>query len=189
MHNRISSLLVLSQAGMMVLLCGLAVACNAEPKEEMIPVTLTGIDHLPGHLSVQSFSVDGHGGGQAGRGGSQLCCVSLPAHWRPDLRVRVVWGVTNWPKCEADEYRTEVAVERYDEVGNMYVHFLPDGSVRVVSSNYYPEGAGQPESKYPVKAIIPDKNPWHQYPLEETCKDKDREAPPTRHREGEVSYE
>lgn len=96
MRDRILSLFVLPWAVMIVLLCGLAASCNADQNEEMIPVMLTGVDHLPDHLSVQSFSVDGHQGGSAGTG-SQMCCVSLPANWRPDLRVRVVWGVTNWP--------------------------------------------------------------------------------------------
>ena len=189
MHDRMVSLLVrLPRAVTIVLLCGLAAACNAAPKEEVIPVTLTGIDHLPDHLSVQSFSVDGHRGGAAGRGGRQLCCVNLPARWRPNLRVRVVWGVTNWPKCEADEYVTQVAVERYDEVGRLFVHFLRDGSVRVVSSNYGVP-VDHPENKHPVTDPIPDKNPWHRYSLEQTCKGKDRETPPTRHKEGEVAYE
>jgi len=189
MHDRFVILFArLSRVAMIAALCGLAAACNAEPKEEMIPVTLTGIDHLPDHLSVQSFSVEGHQGGSAGTG-SQMCCVSLPERWRPDLRVRVDWGVTNWPKCEADEYVTHVLVERYDEVGNLYVHFFPDGSVRVVSSNYYPEGARHPQSKYPVKTAIPNKFPWKKYSLDQLCKGKDREAPPTQHKEGEVSYE
>ena len=186
MRDRILSLLVLPRAVMIVLLCGLAASCNADQNEEMIPVMLTGVDYLPEHLSVQSFSVDGHQGGSAGTG-SQMCCVSLPANWRPGLRVRVVWGVTNWHKCEADEYVTQVEIERYDEGGNLYVHFLRDGFVRVVSSNYGVP-VDHPENKHPVPAPIPDKNPWHRYSVEETCKGKEREAPPTRHKEGEVSY-
>ena len=89
MRDRILSLLVLPRAVMIVLLCGLAASCNADQNEEMIPVMLTGVDYLPEHLSVQSFSVDGHQEGNA-RTGSQICCASLPANCRPGLRVRVV---------------------------------------------------------------------------------------------------
>ncbi|MFD0740114.1 DUF3304 domain-containing protein [Lysobacter koreensis] len=157
-------------------------------QEEMIPVGITGIDHLPAHLAVQSLSVDGSGGGSAGTG-SLACCASLPALWRKSLVVEIRWGVTNFRDCKADEYVARVPVEQYSEVGNLFVHFFADGKVRAVSSNYNPAGARHPESEYPIKTPIPDKDPWHRYSLESTCLGKDREAPPTQHKEGDVSYE
>lgn len=135
---------------------------------EMVGVALTGIDHLADHVSVQDFYVDGTPGAQAGQGGSLVCCVKLPNAWRPDLTVEVRWFVQNWRDCIYTGHSGRVPVERYDQLGQMWVHFLADGNVRVVSSNYYPEGARQPGSKYPVKDPIPNKAPWKVYPSR-TC--------------------
>lgn len=170
------------------LLCLALGACEAMPgqaEEESYSVatTLTGIDHLPGHLAVQSFAVDGGGGGRAGKGGSKMCCMRLPGKWHPGMMVRINWGVTNFRDCKADEYVAHVAVERYEEVGTLYVHFFADGSVRAVSSNFNPAGASHPDSPYPIKTPIPQKDPWHQYPLEKTCAGKDRSVAPTQHKE------
>lgn len=171
----------------------LAGGCEAMPGQaeedgQSVATMLAGIDHLPGHLAVQSFAVDGQGGGRAGKGGGMMCCMRLPAKWHPDMVVRINWGVTNFRDCKADEYVTHVPVERYEEVGTLYVHFFADGSVRVVSSNYGPWKAASPESKYPIKTPIPQKDPWHQYPLEKTCVGKDRSVAPTKHKEGDVDY-
>jgi hypothetical protein len=133
---------------------------------EIAGVSLSGIDHLPDHLSVQDFYVDGTPGAQAGQGGSSLCCTRLPRVWRPGLTVEVRWNVTNWRDCTGTDLAKRVQVERYDQLGQMWVHFLADGSVRVASSNYYPEGANHPGSKYPIKNPIPDKSPWDVYPYE-----------------------
>lgn len=176
-----------------VLLCLAVGACEAmrgtETDEDYsIATTITGIDHLPEHLGVQSFSIDGQTGGAAGKGGSSMCCMRLPGAWHPDMMVRIDWGVTNFRDCTADEYVTHVPVERYEEVGALYVHFFADGSVRVVSSNDGPAGASHPESVYPVKTPIPNKEPWSRYPLEQTCVGKDRNQAPNRHPAGEVDY-
>lgn len=141
--------------------------------DELVGVGLTGIDHLYDHLSVQEFSVDGASGAQAGDGARQVCCVKLPRVWHPGLTVEVRWNVTNWRDCTGQDLVNRVPVERYDQLGQMWVHFLPNGVVRVVSSNYYPESAGRPDLKYPVKDPIPDKEPWDEYPLIETCKSKE----------------
>ena len=143
--------------------------------DEVVGVPLTGIDHLADHLSVQNFYVDGTPGAQAGKGGSLHCCVGLPRVWRPGLTVEVRWNVTNWRDCTGEDFVRRVPVERYDPLSQIWVHFLANGSVRVVSSNYYPEGARNPESEYPVKEPIPDKHPWSTYSLDVTCKNRDND--------------
>lgn len=135
--------------------------CQASPAtEKTVGVTLTGLDHLEAHLSIQEFSVNGVSGHQAGGGGSSVCCVSLPAVWRPGLTVTVKWGVTNWPHRAYSWHERVVPVERYDEVGMLYVHFLRDGAVRVISFNGYPELEGYPGPAYET---VLDKNPWKVY--------------------------
>jgi hypothetical protein len=145
----------------------LAVSLSAcEVKEEWVGTGLTGIDHLADHLSVQRFSMNGCGGFQAGKGGSTVGCASLPLVWRPDLTAVVRWNVTNWRDCFGENFETVVPVERYEEVGQVWVHFLPDGVVRVVSSG---PGPGNPKYPGPPDAI-PQKEPWKVYPLLEICK-------------------
>lgn len=139
--------------------CLALVACKPPP-EPVVPVPITGLDHLAEHLSIQQFSVNGQGGAQAGKGGRQVCCVSVPATWRPDLTVQVAWGVTNWPAKVYSLHERVVPVEKYDEVGNLYVHFLKDGSVRVISSPYHPMGTAYPGPAY---ATVLRKEPWEIY--------------------------
>ena len=55
----------------------------------------------------------------------------------------------------ADTMRTTVPVDRFTEPGNVYVHFLADGTVRVVVTNYYPWSPHYPGPHDP----IPQKHP------------------------------
>ena len=135
-------------------------ACQAVSSESKLTgVGMTGIDHLAEHLSVQDYQVDGHSGFQAGKGGRVACCAKVPLNWRPGLTVRVAWNVTNWRDRTSEEKSAVVPVDRYEELGRMYVHFLADGSVRVLLSNYAPWG-----NAYPGPRDIPQKEPWKRYP-------------------------
>jgi hypothetical protein len=147
-------------AGLLLMLCmGIAACQQHDPAEDGVAVGLTGIDHLDDHLSVQEFSVDGTSGAQAGKGGRTVCCVMLPYKWHPDMKVTVRWNVTNWRDCK-----------KYDEPEQLWVHFLANGKVRVVSSMYGAAKANAPGSGHPVKDPIPDKHPWDDYPPHVHCK-------------------
>ncbi|WP_207556557.1 DUF3304 domain-containing protein [Paraburkholderia acidicola] len=164
-------------AGVLLMLCmGLAACQQHDDTQDRVPVGLTGIDHLADHLSVQAFSVDGTDGFQAGQGGRTVCCVTLPRKWRPDMNVTVGWNVTNWRDCKGNDYEVVVPVEKYGDPEQLWVHFMADGKVRVVSSAYGAEKANAPGSKHPVKDPIPDKYPWDVYDLK-TCKRYDQESP------------
>ncbi|MGV5311695.1 DUF3304 domain-containing protein [Pseudomonas aeruginosa] len=146
----------------MAALCLLLAGCDAgQAKQDTVPAPLTGIDHLADHLSIQDFWVNAASGHQAGRGGREVCCVSLPREWRPDLTVVVSWGVTNWRDCTWESHERRVPVERYEKVEQLYVHFLSDGSVRVISSAIAP---GYSNDDYPgPHDPIPRKEPSKQY--------------------------
>ena len=147
----------------MLLALALAGCDIGKAKEDMVPTSLTGIDHLADHLSVQNFWVNRTSGFQAGKGGRVVCCVNLPRKWRPDLTVVVGWEKVNWRDCGWESYERRVPVERYDKVGRLYVHFLSDGAVRAISSGIGP-GIYGPNPGYPgPQDAIPDKRPWHVY--------------------------
>ena len=141
----------------------LLAGCQAnEPRERTVGVNLTGLDHLEAHLSIQNFWVNGVSGHQAGKGGSTVCCVSLPAVWRDGLTVQVRWAVTNWPHKAYSIHERVVPVDRYDELGTLNIHFLRDGSVRAVSSMYASWGRG---GYYPGPSYetVLRKHPWDIY--------------------------
>ena len=135
-------------------------ACQAVGgKPETTGVNMTGIDQLDEHLSVQDFRVDGRGGFQAGKGGSVVCCARVPVKWYPGAKVHVTWNVTNWRDRTSEERSADVLLDRYEGEGRMYVHFLPDGSVRIVLSNDMPWA-----DAYQGPKGIPQKEPWKRYP-------------------------
>jgi len=134
--------------------------CMAATQDDKVGVGITGIDHLADHLSVQNFWVDGYNAAQAGKGGRTVCCAMVPARWRQGLKVHVRWNVTNWRDRTSESFEREVEVDRYQETGHMFVHFLADGSVRVLLSDYYPESDKYPGPRDPV----PQKYPWKKFP-------------------------
>lgn len=144
-----------------LLAASLLLGCAAAAKEETYGPGITGLDHLPEHLSVQDFWVDGHAGHQAGKGGSKVCCAELPTQWRPGLTVKVRWEVTNWPARVYSIHERVVPVEKYDEPGALYVHFLPENSVQVIVSNIYPEHIETYPG--PSYATVLKKQPWKTY--------------------------
>ena len=145
---------------LVVTLLGLLSACSAMGSDKSGGVGLTGIDHLEEHLSVSDFWVNGYSGHQAGTGGSLVCCAIVPNKWRPGLTARVRWDVLNWRDRTGVQYEAVVPVDRYDEIGRMFVHFLPDGSVRITLSNVLPGSDVYPGTREP----IPRKQPWRKYP-------------------------
>lgn len=148
-------------AGVCVLTWALAGCGNLRGDGVMEGVSMTGIDHLADHLSVQRFSVDGRTGFQAGKGGSVVCCGLIPLKWTPSASVEVRWVVANWRDGTWRCFRRRVPLQPYSaELGDLYVHFLPDGQLEAVVSNYAPWS-----NVYPRPRIaIPQKEPWKLFP-------------------------
>lgn len=132
-------------------------------QDDKIGVALIGVHHLGSSYNISQFYVDGYSGmnvGREGGGGGIICCVILPRRWREGLMVEVRWSINDWSKenrVEMDAgnyeslqwggaYRAKVPVEKYDEPGDIYVHFFPNGRVRVVSSN-----AGMGSTLHPIQ--------------------------------------
>lgn len=120
-----------------------------------------GIDHLPDYLSVSDFSVNGAEGFQAGNGNAGVPGPTLPEKWHRGLTVHVKWYVSDWKyNTGSGSHEADVPVEPYTEMGTVWVHFLADGTVRVVVSNYGPRSPDYPGPH----DSIPQKRPWTMYP-------------------------
>lgn len=125
--------------------------------DDRMGVSVNAVQHLgSGHL-IHEFYVDkGYYGnvGEEGGGGSHSCCVTLPKHWYPGLKADVRWEVhriikpSNPAESETvaieGRYRGQVPVEAYGEPAEFYVHFFPNGRVRIVVSPIDHSGDGHP---------------------------------------------
>ena len=85
---------------------------------------------------IYSASVDGAGGANMARwgaGGAEVCCASIPRVWYPGMKVLVRW---NMPEGHTNVIKEKIVeVEKYDEPGDIYMHFFENDEVRVVVSN------------------------------------------------------
>ena len=136
-------------------------ACHSFGSEETFGYSMGGIDHLADNLSVTDFWVNGAAGFQAGSGNAGVPAPSLPVKWHPGLTVHVVWDVRDWQHDKGSTHEANVPVDPYPEDGgNLWVHFLANGSVRVVVSDIFPLASNYPGPH----DSIPRKRPWDMYP-------------------------
>jgi hypothetical protein len=123
--------------------------------------SMGGVDHLADNLSVTDFSVNGSAGFRAGDGGASAPSPVLPEKWHAGLTVHVVWAVRDWEHNKSSSHEADVPVDPYTEDGgDVLVHFLANGTVRVVVSDIGPRAPNYPG---PHDAI-PLKRPWDMYP-------------------------
>jgi hypothetical protein len=75
-------------------------------------------------------------------GGTIAAGYSLPRTWTPGMKVKVRWsrpikGEDNW-------LEKTTTIPRYEQVGDLYVHFYPNDEVRVVVSRVGTENPDHP---------------------------------------------
>ncbi|MGY0611842.1 DUF3304 domain-containing protein [Luteimonas sp. A501] len=142
------------------LLCLLPLLASCEQKT--YAVGIRGYNHTD--KVIGQFQINGGAGDSAmaphSGGGSLTCCVSIPAKWKPGLRVTIRW-VDGWSMNE--QVRVLPVPEYTDETAGYFtVHFLRNGEVKVFSTRYalwhpnYPlkgEEAGLEPGKLP-------RGPW-----------------------------
>jgi Protein of unknown function (DUF3304) len=146
--------------GLALALATVLAGCQAIREEKTFGTMMSGIDHLPDHLSVSDFWVNGTGGFQAGKGGRKAPGPVLPLQWHPGLTVHVRWDVSDWQHGGGSKHEADVPVDPYTEEADVWVHFLANGTVRVVVSQYGPRNTNYPGPRDP----IPQKYPWKVYP-------------------------
>ncbi len=152
-----------------VLASALGLSGCQDKKDKMVGAAVSGVDYLANYVSVQSFSLNGHHIGRAGKGSGYSCCFMIPVKWTPNYKIHVKWNVTNWRDCYGTMHETTVSIMKYSKPNDIYVSFLPGNKVKIVSSRYYPEDALKPGSPYPIKRQIPKKYPWKKWPLKKHC--------------------
>lgn len=103
---------------------------------------------------IYSASADGAGGGNMdrwGAGNASVCCTSIPRIWYPGMKVRVRW---NMPIHGNDVIKEKIVnVEKYDEPGDIYLHFFPNDEIRVIVTNI-----GGSSQKHPIPPPIKPAN-------------------------------
>jgi len=137
-------------------LCLSLAACSEEEKADLPFLTVNHTD-----TAVVAMVINRVGGPISsppqGGGGSTDCCVTVPKHWRPDLKVTVKWQEDGrWLKdasgkevirdgkqvlVEAPWKSATVSVPEYTDkdLGHFDVHFMPGDMVQVKVSYLYPE--------------------------------------------------
>jgi hypothetical protein len=123
--------------GLLVLLPLLA-ACRA--RESATGVGILGYNHTG--RDIPQFTINGGNGGSAWRHaeGGTVCCALMPDQWKPGMDVQV-----RWTNDLSTYHQVTVPVPRYERTGNLAVHFLRNGQVRVFVTSMV---LGHP--KYPL---------------------------------------
>lgn len=115
----------------LAMLCALStVGCSGN---RSAPGNILGYNHTDRHIA--RYSVNGYGASSIAPhegGGKFTCCIGVPPKWQPDMSVTVAW---RWH--ESDEVHTaEIPVPAYDRAGDVAVHFLRSGQVKVFVTSY-----------------------------------------------------
>ena len=139
-------------------------------KEKMLgaPIPVVGVHHYGRGHHIGEFSIDGRTCGNAGTpeknsGSDTMCRVSLPTQWRPGIKFKVQWGLTNWNDDltalqhgnAGHWYEAEAEVERYSDHRGLEVHFWPDNSIRLVADPYGPPDSDTRADQTPPLAELP----------------------------------
>lgn len=132
-------------------------------REKTFVVEVEGYHHLPDGQAVVEYHLNSTVGGRpslSGDGGGGYCCIMVPVQWREGLVADVRWVVRDYGPGPLDEsnftlerarqgkvigrYRAKVPIERYEELGRVYIHFFSEGRVRIVPSWFGPGSEASP---------------------------------------------
>jgi len=71
-------------------------------------------------------------------GSSVVCCVPMPTHWRPGIKMIVKYHFESWPEGKQEMKVVELPRYPNDEPGELYVLVHSETDVEVLSSIYDP---------------------------------------------------
>ncbi|MFJ4290146.1 DUF3304 domain-containing protein [Cupriavidus sp. NPDC089707] len=140
------SLLIAMLALALLSACASGGLSTRDDDKSYINVSLGAANHTGQYL--YGFTVNGAFGANVreyGAAGPGTCCVRLPRVWRPGLTVDIEYDLLiNDGRDDNWKTKKGVPVEPYTKPGSVYVHFFPNDVIRVVVSNWYPNGEGHP---------------------------------------------
>ncbi|SPA55460.1 conserved exported protein of unknown function [Cupriavidus taiwanensis] len=151
--------------------------------DDMAASSITAYNHTPDY--IHQFYVNDAWGGNSfayGGGGGFVCCVTYPRKWHEGLTATVRWTTSSSdPNATGDAavgkwHEAIVSIEKYDKPGNVNVHFLPNGKVRIIISS---KGAGHPDYPGPDYPVMPPDfhfEPWRGAASEAEARARSREA-------------
>ena len=148
----------LLQAVGVALLITALMGCNGEDPDTG-PATGSIIGYNNTEDYIHRFFVDENWGGNVraySGGGGIVCCINYPREWRPGLTATVRWSTSasrNKPFTGVTWHEEVVPIERYDQLGSLNVHFLPDHKVRLIISPGSPGFPGYRGPAAPVKPV------------------------------------
>ncbi|MCA0393529.1 MAG: DUF3304 domain-containing protein [Proteobacteria bacterium] len=141
-----------------LMLLPMLAACAQEP-DTVFGSGVTPMDYVPTDTIVRKVIVDGTWVGEAGTGGSTVCCLTLPVKWHEGLTATV-----RWERCDAfdknnpvpDEiackwHEKVVPIHPYTEVGRIWLHIVSDDEVLIIPSMLAPDHPDYPGPTYPEK--------------------------------------
>lgn len=133
-------------------------ACGEDP-DARFGTGVTPMDHDPSDTFVRNVFVDGVWVGDAGTGGSTVCCLTLPVRWHEGLQAKV-----RWERCDRFDRNNPVPDEKackwhekmvpihpYDEVGMAWLHIVSDEEVLIIPSMLGPGHPDYPGPDLPEK--------------------------------------
>ncbi|WP_116313418.1 DUF3304 domain-containing protein [Cupriavidus taiwanensis] len=135
--------------------------------DDMAASSITAYNHTPDY--IHQFYVNDAWGGNSfayGGGGGFVCCVTYPRKWHEGLTATVRWTTSSSdPNATGDAavgkwHEAIVPIEKYDKTGTVQIHFLPEGKIRIIISNFMSGHPDYPGPDYPVKPPDFHFAPW-----------------------------
>ncbi len=141
--------------------CALLVGCF---EEEKTGVSVIGVNHTD--IDIIEVSPTGGRGGIVsayphGTSGN-VCCITIPTKWRPDLTATIAWQNASIAKLDSSGNRVlidgkailieqlrkskTVPIPKYESAEDLWIHFFPNDEVKLVVSKYSP---GHPKHGLP----------------------------------------
>lgn len=80
----------------------------------------------------------GYGVGPHSGGNGLVCCVPIPTRWRPGIKMTVWYSLKSWQKEDGQTRIIELPEYPGGNAGDLFLSFLPDNSIELVSANSAP---------------------------------------------------
>ncbi|MDM0075018.1 DUF3304 domain-containing protein [Variovorax sp. J2P1-59] len=110
-------------------------------------VAIVGVNHSQTDIAYFGLATGGGGGYVDKRWPSSgtSCCAVIPDIWTPGLDVRV-----DWQPSLQEERSKRIAIERYEKIGTVYVHFFDNDEIKIVVANVGAEHPDHPITWIPL---------------------------------------